>query len=167
MKKKIKPILVICGKSGSGKNYILEQIMLLEYTPGNTTRDPRENDPELQYWTKEYVKMNYDELIKLAPYIVNYSGNYYWTELSVFNNPEYDFTVVEPNGIKQLVKLQESIRPMQIVYVDCSLFKRIKNMRRRKDSWKKILERVLNDRKTFKGMKDYIKNLDNGIVMEV
>ena len=68
---------------------------------------------------------------------------------------------------QKLANMQKNIRPIQFIYVDCSLFKRIKNMRKRNDSWKKIIQRIYNDQKAFKGAKEFIQNLDNGIIMEV
>ena len=168
MKEKIKPILVIVGKSGSGKNYILEDVMLLKYAINNTTRDRRTSDPkELTYYSKKYVEENYDEIKLKAPYITLYCNNYYWTYIKDFNNPEHDFTVVEPNGVRDLLELEGAIRKMQFVYINCSLRKRIRNMKRRKDSFKKILERIVKDYFIFRGMKNKIKNLDNGFILEV
>ena len=162
----MKPMLIITGKSGSGKNYIPE-LFNLKYTPGNTTRDPRPSDPKELFYHKKVV-FNIQPQERMCA-ITFFDGNFYWTYKDHFYNKTYDFLIAAPDAAISLYedKLQEKItRPMTFIYLKASLFKRIKNMRRRKDPWPKIIKRVIHDAKAYRGYEIFVKKI-NGSIVEV
>lgn len=161
----MKKMVVICGKSGSGKNFIPD-LFNMKYVRGNTTRQPRKNDPEgIFYWTKQYFEQEIDYKDIVIP--TYYCDNYYWTDLEDFNNENYDYCIADLKGVNDLIKdiTNDKIkRPIQFIYFKCSLLKRIKNMRSRGDSYKDIFDRVRRDRINFKGAEKKVLN-NNGIVL--
>jgi guanylate kinase len=160
----MKPIYIICGKSGSGKNFIPE-FFGLRYCPGLTTREPRKSDSkDLIYSSKDI----YAKFIDKTTFQTFFDGNLYWTWLEDYNNTLYDFVIASPEGIKSFLtqfnkqnkkskhKSTEIIRPFKLIYFKTSLFKRIKNMKKRGDTWKKIFKRVSHDHKVFKYAEEFI-----------
>jgi guanylate kinase len=154
----MKPIIVLCGKSGSGKDY-LSTCFNLRRNIGNTTRQPREGETNYNYYSKDYYEhsLNYDTIVTPTYYV----NNYYWVWLSDFESKDSDYTVANFEGVRSLVNDIRSgkiKRNVKFIYVECSLYRRIKNMRKRKDSFKNIFKRLRADRIEFKGAKDFILN---------
>lgn len=173
-------IFIICGKSGSGKDFIAKTFGLKVVT-GNTTRQPRPSDGDTynyhSHYEAEEILYNFDlrdpYFREISDYEtsdflfdVDYVGNFYWTWKKDFDNPRYKSVIVELDGIKKVLQIlaHEKVknirifnRDVKIVYIKSSVFKRIKNMRSRGDSWKKIFERIRNDAKTFKNAENYLE----------
>lgn len=150
----MRPIILLVGKSGCGKNYIAEAFQL-NALPSFTTRPKREKETpgvehefvSMETWERLYSKQ------KNVAAKTFFAGNWYWGTLEQIANPIYDLYVIDPAGIRYFIENfgNKISRKYNVVYVDASIFTRIRNMRKRKDPWKKVLERLLNDRKEFKG----------------
>lgn len=160
----MKPMLIVVGKSGSGKNFLLESFNL-NYTPGYTTRQKRPNDNK----NLKHVPISY---FGTKPYFgeTQFDGNTYWTLIEDYNDIEYDFAILSKEGlINFLNKYKKNKilfkRNYNIIYIKCNLFKRILNMKKRKDSYKKIFKRILHDIKAFQNIEKIIKE-NKGIVIE-
>lgn len=161
-----KPVIVLCGKSGSGKSYIPE-VLCLKYIPGYTTRELRPNDHKDLYHKPPGTFKDLSEQTCAETF---YNDNYYWTLIKDYNNKIYDFAIASFEGLEDLIeKYNKKLldREMKVVYLDCSLFRRIKNMKKRGDSWFNVFKRILHDKKHFKGAKKYIKNLPYGSVLNL
>ena len=154
----MKEILVFCGKSGSGKDYI-PKLLNLKQCPGNTTRIPRDTDMDYTFFSKEQYEKEINKNKIVIP--TNYCDNYYWTNLADFENEQFDFIVANVEGVIDLlkdVKIGKITRPIKFIYVKCSMFRRIQNMRSRGDSIKNIYKRLHNDQKDFYYAKKIIFN---------
>lgn len=154
----MKKVFIVVGKSGSGKNYIMD-LLGHQLVPGNTTRDKRPTDHSYSYFSKIYYNRHVNKEDIIIP--TEYCGNNYWTWRSDYYDASFDYVIPNLEGLKSLVEDYESgrlFRPYKIIYIKCPLIKRIKNMRKRKDSWKNIFIRIKNDRKDFKGGEKFVKD---------
>jgi guanylate kinase len=152
----MKSIIVLCGKSGSGKDY-LATLFNLKRNIGNTTRDARQGENNYKYYSKEYYIKNVDKSKIVTP--TYYADNFYWVWLKDFESEKFDYTVANFEGVQDLVRDIESgkiKREVKFIYFDCPLYKRIFNMMKRGDSFKNIFKRLKVDRKEFKGAKQFI-----------
>jgi len=152
----MKPLIIFCGRSGSGKDYVAQALGLVSVI-GNTTRQPRKGEKNYNYYTKKYYEEDVDKNTIATP--TTYCNNYYWTWIKDIENAKYDYSIVDFNGIKDFVKdlrAGKIRRQIQLIYVECPWYRRAKNMHRRGDSYKSIIKRILNDRKSFAGAKEFI-----------
>lgn len=158
-------IKIMVGHSGSGKNF-LPELFGLKIVPGCTTRAPRPNDVGYTFYNKEdFAKIDKSRIVCKT----NYMGNDYWMFKKDFENPAYNYAVVDLNGVRDLeaaIKDNSISRPVQFIFYKSSFIKRFINMRRRKDSWSKIRQRLFGDLIAFKGAEKYIKSL-GGKVLEL
>ena len=153
-----KPIVVLCGKSGSGKDY-LANCFNLKRNVGNTTRQARKNEKDYNYYTKDYYLNDVDKSKIVTPTL--YNDNYYWVWLKDFESEKFEYTVANFEGIRDLyndINSGKITRKVKFIYVKCSLVKRIKNMRKRGDTFKDILKRLRTDKIEFKGAEDFVVN---------
>lgn len=148
-------LVLICGRSGSGKNYICD-IFGLKSIPSYTTRQKREKETDgvehifvsLNTWTS----MKQNDMVAASTF---FAGNYYWSTVDQLNDQQYNVYIVDPRGLLEVLNASMSykfFRPVKIVVIFSSLFTRIKNMRKRGDSWKAVFSRIINDRKEFKAI---------------
>lgn len=167
-----KSLLIIVGKSGSGKNYIAS-CMKLMYTKGYTTRPPRQNDDSnlLSISKSEAESFINKKLVCGETY---YNGNTYFHKIEDVNNIEYDYIILSKEGLKNFInRFNEKMgvavelnikyninRKVEYIYIDCPFYKRIINMRKRGDSFKDIFKRIKNDMFDFKGAKEMV--ISNG-----
>lgn len=184
-----KPMIIIVGPSGSGKNYI-PKVLGMNYTPGNTTREKRENDEFMTYHKLEEVKslrcMNmFDSKICGE---TTFHNNYYWTYIRDYNDPQYDYMVLSPEGLMNFIKkfnkhkeiikenlinnkLTQSdkilIRDYRVVYFECSEKQRKKNMKARGDKRCDIKSRIKHDREVYSGIKEMVLNDLNGELIKI
>lgn len=167
----MRPMIVLVGPSGSGKNYIPETLGM-RYCKGHTTRDKRENDPPLTYHNLKEVK----ELQVMGLFDKKICGettfhkNFYWTAIEDYNNEEYDYMVLSPEGLMnlvnkykehkdimdQIIKERGSVDPTrfvfrdyEVVYFECSERQRKKNMKKRGDKRAIIKSRIKHDREIY------------------
>ena len=148
--------LLLLGKSGSGKSTIERKLINelgFNKTISFTTRKPRnkeKNGVDYHFVSEaEFLQLRQEG--KFAESAI-YNGNYYGTGLS--DCRDGNLNVIEPQGFNQ-IKENKHLNVVSI-YLDTSQEKRIKNMKKRGDSSEKINERIENDRRNFKGIKDKV-----------
>jgi len=155
----MRPLIIVIGKSGSGKNFIFESIGLT-YMPGYTERPLRPKDnPKLYHKKLDRKLLDTDEITGET----YFNGNYYWTLMKDINNSDYDFIILSKEGLENFLKRYEKrkcYRNYKLIYLKCNLFKRIKNMYKRRDPLLNIIKRLINDFKAFKGVEELV--IDKG-----
>lgn len=144
----MKPIVLMVGKSGVGKNFIASAFNLTS-VPSFTTRQKRDTEtPGLEH---EFVTMkSWTTVFSRQKNIVAktfFDGNYYWATLEQLESEQYNVYIIDPEGVYYFLKNFGSAigRPYKIVYLKTSLLNRIKHMRKRGDSWKNVIRRLYND----------------------
>jgi guanylate kinase len=169
-KEKFKPLILLVGKSGTGKNYLCQALML-NSIPSYTTRTQRKG--ELDGVEHFFTDMKEWELFSKSDQTAAwtcYNGNYYWSVKNQIENYEYDVYIIDPDGVESIFQYKENmvvVRDFEVVYFKASILKRIKNMRKRKDSWSSIIERIINDHKAFKEFEKIAKEKYSAKVIEV
>lgn len=147
----MKEIVLLTGKSGSGKSYISEKIcndFNKKEVISRTTRKPRfKGENTHLFVTNEQADKEFDKA--LAKTI--FDGNrYYILEKDLSYK---DLYIIDPYGVKSFEKNNIYFKT---VYLDVPLWTRIKQMHHRGDTIKMIIRRVINDHKMFKNFKaDY------------
>lgn len=159
----LKNLYLICGKSGSGKTYIVDKlnekygyVALQSYT----TRLKRcEYDTDHIYVNiSDYYNDKENNMIAVD---TCFDNNLYWARKEQL--PVSDLYVIDKKGIETLKQATYINRPLVVIYLDVSNKRRIYNMRLRGDNKLKINKRLINDEKMFKGIEtlaDFIINTD-------
>jgi len=157
----MKPLVLLVGPSGSGKNYLCKTLGL-RTLPSYTTRPMRvgeQQNVEHIFADKPTYYMH-----KVKHQIIaetEYDDHMYWATWTQFENTEYDVYIVDPNGVKVIEMAHDPVinsiirleRPYRIVYLNVNVWKRIKNMRKRGDSLCNIIKRICIDHYTFQQFK--------------
>ena len=147
----MKLLICIVGGSGSGKSTLENEIIIhdgFSKAISCTTRDKREGEHN----GREYYFLNQEEFETLANNNelleqITFAGNKYGLSKAEFHkNKDHLVFVVEPNGLKQILKYIDDnedldIRPL-IIYMDIPEKERFKNMVKRGDSAIDIQERL-------------------------
>lgn len=137
-----KPLLLFVGKSGSGKTTIaneLEQRYNMKQVYSYTTRPKRYEDEIGHTFITETEYMSLNNIIAST----YYNGYYYCATKEQLDNA--DIYVVDVNGVKELLNLYDSSRPIIICYFDCPLLTKVYRMTKRGDTLESIKERIDND----------------------
>lgn len=139
---------LIVGRSGSGKDYLLNTFGLTKVA-SCTTRPIRVGEIDgigHSFMTmKEYAETSIDDMVAYTLY----NGHHYWVTAEMLE--DVFAYVIDPAGIDYMQKFKHKIkRDMIIILVVSPLWRRIRNMRRRETSWKDIIKRIRNDRKAFR-----------------
>lgn len=162
MKQYKKPIILLVGASGSGKNTI-QDIMIqkhgLKPLLSYTTRNKRYPEEQTHTFITEKEYNHIKETEKIIAYTYYQNNHYFATEQQL---EEADIYIIDIEGIKYLK--EHSDLPYIVFYLDVSELERIHRMRHRGDSTQQIQERLKIDRKVFKNnnnLYDYvIENID-------
>lgn len=157
--KRIKRI-ALCGPSCSGKTTIKQRLIEMGLSPSvsYTTRPMREN--EIEAYDYHFVsRERFEELIEQG-FFFEYDdvfGDYYGTSLNDFERNK--IFILTPKAISKL-KQSEFSDSTLVLYLTAPLAIRTKRSSERGDSTKKILSRILRDRKTFSDFDSYDISLD-------
>jgi guanylate kinase len=142
-------LTLICGKSGSGKDFFAK-IFNLDMVISHTTRPPRQGEVHgVHKWFHKHGEESSSDIVAYTR-----RGEYeYWT--SIYDLFDGKFYIIDPPGIIYLQndELVKEKFDLDVVYLDCGLLKRIRNMRKRKTGWMEIFQRLLIDAQDFQLMK--------------
>jgi hypothetical protein len=134
----VKPLTLIVGPSGSGKNYISDAFGL-KAIQSYTTRPMRSGDKETdhKFVKKDAYKSTCDKIdlilssncynqVDIYPEdtidattimaannlaaVTKFHGNYYWVSLSDIQDPENETYIIDPSGVVALVMLNSNIK---------------------------------------------------------
>lgn len=144
MKKKL---YLIVGASGSGKDYIVDKICRdfnMQRVISRTTRKPRYKGENTHIFVSNEVA---DKEFENAFAKTIFHGNKYYTISEDLEKS--DFYIVDPNGVKSMENSNIDNIEFISIFINTPWWKRAKNMRKRGDSFKSIISRLVNDHKEF------------------
>ena len=174
MKKKI----ILFGKSGAGKDYLIDCFNLTK-VKSYTTREKRFNEltmPEHELTHTFVTKEKFHELETTQVFIAkeNLFGNWYGATEHMME--ESDVYLIDPDSI-YLVELHYGAdvfkERFQVVNIRCPFWKRYFNMMKREDksnfkklyeAHKKVVERLKGDIRLFKNEKKVAKRFNAKII---
>lgn len=147
--------IVLCGPSCSGKTTIKNGLVGMGLKPGisYTTRQMRDGEQEgvdYHFVSKE----RFAELIDAGVFLEydDSFGDHYGTSKDDFES--CDVFILTPKAIEQLRSSGLSSKCM-IVYLTTPMHVRIARAMERGDSYKRIVERIVNDSSTFSSFVDH------------
>lgn len=142
-------IFCIVGKSGTGKTAITQQLAQKydwEIVWSVTTRPKRtQNETGHLFRTDD----EFDEIME--GHCVAYSeicGYRYGVSKEQIDRN--DFFVVDPDGLQSLKENYHGEKQIIAIGLKDTLIHRIQHMRKRGDSWRSILKRIIHDAKAFR-----------------
>ena len=144
------PLILLVGKSGSGKNYFTKfakEKMGMDEVISRTTRKPRYKGEDAHL----FVGMERAEReINNSLAYTYYCGNHYY----VLEEDLKDkiFYVIDKKGVETFKSNCYNI-PHIVIYYNVPFFVRAWRMFKRGDELKQIIKRLINDRKNFNKMK--------------
>jgi len=155
-------IILLVGKSGSGKNHIIRSLGLKPVVT-YTTRPMRPG--EQQGVEHHFVNaIEYPEqriqTIQNSPDTLGFTrfnGNNYWFTV---HDIDGDVVTVDPDGIR-FFRSKGPRLAYRIVYLDCPWYRRMWRMHKRGDSWRNIVSRLRHDRDAFRGVRKYAEYIIN------
>ena len=146
-------MVAVYGKSGAGKNYVCEHLMMKRVI-SRTTRPMRTgevNGREYHFITVDEME-SYPRAKIFNPEVFN--GHHYFCLLSDLEGK--NAYIVGPEGARYMQKINESnagLKKIHMMYVKSPVYKRIIRMRKRGDSWKNILKRICQELGEFRSIK--------------
>ena len=149
MKNTKKKMLLIAGKSGSGKTYIA-RMFGLKMVVSNTTRPIRKDafGEPMEFDGVDYHFHKQNKLPAANKYCAHTrrDGYFFWITPEDLKN--CDAFIVDIPGVTEMMSFYglEFYDKFEVIYFDCPLWKRIRNMRRRGTSWLNIIRRLYVDR---------------------
>lgn len=148
-----KPLILLVGKSGSGKNYIadyMEKEYHMKVLQSYTSREPRSRDKTGTPNEKGHIFAT-EEDYKSAKHKVAatyYKGHHYWATEQQCD--EADIYIIDVQGVKS-IKRNYTGKRLVIVYLDVNPFTRFYRMLKRGDGIKKACQRIWYDYNEFYG----------------
>lgn len=147
-----KYIILIVGKSGSGKSTICRQLENeygLKELKSYTTRKCRgTNDNSHTFITKE----EFDKLTDIIAY-TEFDGNYYCATKGQID--ESDLYIVDVDGVKFFLERYDGKKIPIVIYIETDKATRINRMMERGDDVANAYRRVEHDDTAFNGVEDY------------
>jgi guanylate kinase len=145
-----KTLWLIVGKSGSGKTYIINKICQqfnMKQVNSRTTRKARyEGEIGHKFVTDDIADKEFDNAVAKT----NYNGYRYYTTIEDLE--ESDFYVIDVQGVNSF-DYSRINKKVKILFIKSHWYIRMINMFKREDKLKDIINRLLLDRKEFKGFK--------------
>lgn len=154
-------ILLLVGKSGSGKSFIADCLNTLygwKSVVSYTTRKPRYKDEKGHIFVNENAVPSQDEMVAYT----KFNGNEYWaTQKQIEESQIY---IIDPKGVETFKEKYKGNKKVIVCYVDCSITERFKRMKQRvtqnnlennifnyEHCEDEALKRIENDGYEFKG----------------
>lgn len=144
----MKPIVLLCGASASGKTTLAEDLEKqcgLKAIPSYTTRPKRSPDEQGHTFITEdeFVKLN--DLIAYA----KTNGYHYTVTRQMFEDEQYSIYVVDNSGIKYLMDNYRGHRKWYVAYITAPLMQRFNRMMARQNDIEFAVERIEHDAVEF------------------
>ena len=144
-----KPLVLIVGKSGSGKTYLskfLEHNYGMKMLNRYTTRPPRINEKD------GHIFISYEDYVMLQNKVATtyYHGNYYCATKEQCE--ESDIYVIDPSGLKSFRNHYNGEKQIKVVYLKVGWIIRLYRMIKRGDGVCNTLKRIIYDYKEFSGV---------------
>lgn len=147
----MKPIILLCGCSGTGKTTLAEELEVqlgLKAIPSYTTRPKRsENEKGHTFITDE----EFNRLEDILAYAETGSYRYAVTK-EIFEDEQYSVYVIDNSGIKYLKECYKGDRPWYVVYITTPLIQRFKRMMARQNDVEFAIGRIEHDATEFSGV---------------
>jgi len=148
MKKNI--LFLVVGASGSGKTYIVDRIcnqFNMKQVYSATTRKPRyEGEIGHIFVNREQAEKDWHNAVAKT----RYNDELYYTTTDMLEDKS--FYVIDPYGVRNF-NYNIIYRPVKILFINSPWYIRMINMFKRGDKLKDIINRLLLDKKEFKGFK--------------
>ncbi|MFI2856872.1 AAA family ATPase [Paenibacillus sp. JSM ZJ436] len=162
-----KTVLLLVGKSGSGKTEIANLFRLRGYDvlQSYTTRKPRSEDEWGHLFCSEEEYKQFKDNGEIVAYTLFDGYHYFSTKAQIYNTDVY---VVDPDGVDYLKEQVQDIK-FVTVYLNVNSDERYKRMLQRGDSEEKAHQRLVNDEFKFINLTfDYaVANYDLSIAFEL
>lgn len=142
-----KPLILLVGKSGSGKTTIaeyLEENYGMKMLESYTTRKPRYEGE------KGHVFVTKDDYHNAENIVAStfFDNNYYWATQEQCE--EADIYIIDPDGVDMFeINFQKDKRRYVIVYLNVPVYTRFLRMWKRDGSMKTAFDRIMHDCKKF------------------
>ena len=149
-------LIMILGKSASGKSTLVEQLckdLNIKAIPSYTTRQPRyENEQGHTFVTDE----EYNQLKNIIAENT-FCGNRYCVTQEQIDNTEYSLYVVDCKGVESFKQLYKGNRKVYTVQITCDEKIRVERLKHRYakisknelDTLKKVIDRLIADNEEF------------------
>ena len=147
-----KYIVLIVGKSGSGKSTIcdrLEQEYGLKQVKSYTTRPRRSADENGHIFVSD---KEFNALENICAYTF-FNGHQYGATSEQVDNS--DLYVIDPKGVEYFMKHYNGRKIPMVIYIDVDKRIRRKRMRERGDGKNKVYNRLRHDEKEFGDVDEY------------
>lgn len=151
----MKPILLLVGKSASGKSTLAEDLEKqcgLKAIPSYTTRPPRTPDEKGHTFVTDE---EFNRLENMIAYAETTGGRYAVTQ-QMFDDPQYSVYVIDNSGIKYLKENYKGDREFVVAYITAPLRERFDRMVQRSvdrdDPVEFALERIEHDAVEFRNV---------------
>lgn len=171
-----RPFIILVGKSGSGKNYLIKKIQekypSIKEVISSTTREPRYEGEDTHKFVTEEQYLKDKESGNMIAYTFFQGNHYYATKNDLRDS---DIYILDPDGVKSfkynnyfkvlfsdeeydknLVAINNplsnenpSTREVVVVYLHCPLLKRLYRLIKR-DGFKKGIKRIIYDHNKFR-----------------
>jgi len=143
-------LFIICGKSGSGKDHVVDRLCTeynLKKVVSYTTRKPRTNEKGTHIFVtkKEFNTLKDD----MCAYTF-FNGNYYCGTNQQVN--ESDLYILDKKGIEYFKEHYNNYKPFRVIYIDVPENICLLRMLKRGDGIENAHKRVENDKIEFEGI---------------
>lgn len=155
----MKPILLLCGASASGKTTLAEDLEKqcgLKAIPSYTTRPKRNPDEQGHTFIAED---EFNQLTDILAYAET-NGYRYAVTKRMFEDEQYNVYVIDNTGIKYLKEHYKGDREWYVAYITAPLMQRFNRMMARQNDIEFAVSRIDHDAVEFRDV-DYDIMIEN------